>query len=78
MEYSYAGVLYKSTYVSDDQDGFAGLELHRLSGDQSTCMARVIFWDAMGQYFVETCGTEITLELLERLIAETKAAVPMK
>jgi hypothetical protein len=78
MKYSFAGDHYKSIYVSNDQEGFAGLELHRISGNQSRCVARVIFWDATGQYFVETCGAEITLQLLERLIAETKAAVPAR
>jgi hypothetical protein len=78
MEQDYAGIPYKSIYVSNDRDGFAGLELHRLSGDHGTCVARVIFWDARGQFFAETCGTDVPLELLECLIAEAKATIPLK
>ena len=40
-------------------------------------LASVIFWDACGQFFVETFSTDVPLEILEALIAETRERVPI-
>ena len=66
---------YKSVPVQNNAKGFSGLELHRLCDDRADCVARVIFWDACGQFFVETCGTDVPLEIFEELIKEAKGAI---
>jgi hypothetical protein len=35
------------------------------------------FWDAMGQFFVETFG-DVPLEILEQLIQEAKGAIRLE
>jgi hypothetical protein len=67
---------YMTQYVYDNEDGYSGLELFRRADDGSTTrVARVIFWDACGQFYLETCGTDVPVTVLEQLIAETRAAV---
>ena len=43
-----------------------------------TVAARVIFWDAMGHYYIETIGEDLPLVVAEQLIAETKARINVK
>ena len=65
---------YITQVVSDREDGFIGLELIIDKADEPYCVAKVIYWDAMGQYYVETCK-DIPVLVLEQLIAETKRVV---
>jgi len=39
------------------------------------CVARIIFWDACGQFVLETFGAEIPLGIVEEFIAEAKAKI---
>lgn len=56
-----------SSTIKNDDDGYIGRELHR----NNDVVARVVFWDAEGQYSAETIG-EVPLAILEELIAEAK------
>jgi hypothetical protein len=66
---------YSSVYVDEKKDGFCGLELYCASKGENQRVASVIYWDACGQFFVETFGTEVPLDILEALIAETREQV---
>jgi len=67
---------YATKRIEDNKAGFAGLELHRTSRDgQMSRVATIIFWDAMGQFFLETHGTDLPVGVVEWLIAEAKAAI---
>jgi hypothetical protein len=65
---------YTTTFVEDAQQGFAGQELHRVRKGKE-CIAKIIYWDACGQFSLETFGAEIPLEILEEFIAETKTTI---
>jgi hypothetical protein len=66
---------YTTTFVEDREDGYAGLELQRLRRGSKECIAKIIFWDACGQFSVETFGAEIPLEILEEFIVETRKTI---
>jgi len=78
MNRQFGDCRYESSRVQDCKDGFAGFELHRQRQDTTERVAAVIFWDASGQFFVETFGTDVHLEILEELIAEAKASIKSK
>ena len=63
---------YISSFVEDRVDGFGGYELLRIHNGKQERVATVIFWDAMGQFFVETFG-DVPLKVLEALIDEAKS-----
>ena len=63
---------YSSVFVEDTKDGFAGFELYCCTAENKKRVASVIFWDASGQFAVETFGTDVPLDIIEELIAEAK------
>ena len=71
MNRNYADAHYSTIQVGDNKKGFSGLELYRTRKGEKAKIAAVIFWDAMGQYFVETFNSDVTLDVLEDLISET-------
>jgi hypothetical protein len=61
--------------VEDRKEGYVGLELNRVCQCKSERVARIVFWDACGQFSIETLGTDVPLEILEGLIAEAKESI---
>ncbi len=72
MNRDYGDSRYASVPVEDRRQGMAGLELYRTRGGCRDRVARILFWDASGQFSVETFNFEIPLDVLEELIAEVK------
>jgi hypothetical protein len=75
MDRRFGEARYTSTLVKDDVDGFVGYELMRVQDGDGTLIARVLYWDACGQFFVHMVGSDVPLGILEELIAEAKATV---
>jgi len=71
MKQDHGGYVFTTTKIVDNQDGYFGLELHRSHDGKSQPVAKVVFWDAEGQYSVETMG-EVPLTILEELILEAR------
>jgi hypothetical protein len=59
-------------------EGYEGFELQRVQDGNTALVARILFWDATGQFWVETLGTDIPLTVMEELIAEAKENVKYK
>jgi hypothetical protein len=80
VDRSWAAYRYTTTKVDDTTEGWTAIELHRAkNGSQATSrIARVIFWDAQGQFFIEAFGEEIPLSIAEDLIAEAKTEIRTK
>jgi hypothetical protein len=82
MDRNYARYRYTTKMVSDTREGFAALELHRTPGgdhaESAKRVARVVFWDAEGQFSIETFGGDIPVDLAEDLIAEAKAVIRVR
>ena len=62
---------FTTTKIIDNEAGYFGLELHRSHDGESQTIAKIIFWDAEGQFSVETLG-EVPLTILEELILEAR------
>ena len=75
MEWNYAQYHYSAVPVEDRQQGFVGLELYRsVQGAEKVRVARVLYWDASGQHFLETFNVDLPFNVIERLIAETRSS----
>jgi len=70
---------YTTRLVHDNQQGNAAVELHRTPMDGNTILvARVVFWDAYGDFFFETFGAQIPVEVANQLIAEAKSSIKIR
>jgi len=68
---------FKSFRVDDNVGGSSALRLERTCSHTGTTktVAEVIFWDASGQFFVETFGESVPLEVLEELVVEARQSI---
>lgn len=64
---------YTTELASDNGEGWSALELHRSETWEKVLVARVVFWDAQGQFSLEVRVDELPLGVIEELIAEAKA-----
>ena len=75
MDRDYGNARYKSRFVSDNRQGFAGLELNCKCGSEQACVARLLYWDSCGRFYFETFSSQIPLEIVEELISEAKSKI---
>ena len=79
MDRQYSLCRYTTRLVHDNKEGNSALELHATPKDQDTKrVARVVFWDASGDFFLETFNAEIPVGVAEQLIAEAKASIKIR
>ena len=78
MDRQYGDIHFVSKMVQDLTDGFVGYELLQTQHGKNSCAAKVLFWDASGQFFVETLGCDVPLEIIEELISEAKANIKVR
>lgn len=67
--------------VINRKDGYCGIELlreSRIKQNDPICVARILFWDACGQFFFETFNTDIPVKIVEDLFAEAKATIKIR
>jgi hypothetical protein len=72
----HAGLTYRSQLESDNREGWTALALYK--GDETLPVMRVIFWDAAGQFVVESIAGEIPLAIVEALIEEAKTQIKIR
>jgi len=75
MERDFGNAHYATSTVIDTREGYTALELHRTIKGDSKRVARIVFWDASGQFFLETYNTDIPLEIVEVFISEAKKEI---
>lgn len=75
MERTYAGGKFTSVKIASRKDGFSGRELVCEEEGTKRTVAKVVFWDADGQFSIETMG-ELPLVVLEEFISEAKTLTP--
>ena len=75
MKKTWNGAEYLTQLVSDNDEGWIALELHRTEKWRSVLAARVVFWDAVGQFSLEVLVDELPLNIVEELIAEAKERI---
>jgi hypothetical protein len=66
---------FESTFVEDRRDGWGGYDLYRLENDDKQRVARIVFWDAAGEFVLETFGGDVPLTIIEALIDEAKQTI---
>ena len=78
MKKLWAGWEYTTTTTSDTAEGWTALELTRRKGASIERAARVVFWDAEGQFSLEMLIRELPLAVVEELIGEAKATIKVR
>ncbi|MBN1908996.1 MAG: hypothetical protein JW818_04590, partial [Pirellulales bacterium] len=77
MDRIHGNMRFVSTMVEGIEDGFVGQELRCVNEDDSSLVAKLIFWESDGQFAVETLG-ELPLVVLEEFITETIEMVKLR
>ena len=77
MNRKHGTATYWTQTVVDPQAGSAGLELYRETNGNKECAARLLYWDASGQFWFETFN-EIPLDVAEELIVEARRTIKTK
>lgn len=70
--------LYSTELVSDHEEGWIALQLHRQAGGQCSVVARIVFWDAEGQFVLETSNNELPLDIVEEFINEARTMIKIE
>jgi hypothetical protein len=76
MKMLHSAFTYCSEPFDDPDSGSAGVRLLATKQAITTCVAKITFWDASGQFFLEMTGPEVPLVVIEALIAEAKLQIP--
>jgi hypothetical protein len=66
---------YRAFWLRSTDEGWAGFELCINKDQIDVCVCRVIFWDAVGQYFVELPNGELKAEYIIILLIEAAKKV---
>ena len=75
MDRHFADLHFASNPIQDNEDGFSGFELYRTSCGKRDRVASVLYWDAVGQFFIETFNADVPVEIIEELIAEARSSI---
>jgi hypothetical protein len=78
MDKEYGDSRYQSRFVEDRQEGFAGYRLMRTRFGESKDVAQVTFWDAAGQFYIETFGEDIPFAIARELMAEAEQNINVR
>jgi len=67
---------YTTQLVHDNKEGNSAMELHAARmGQNAKKVARVVFWDAYGDFFFETFDHQVPVKIAEELLSEAKGAI---
>jgi len=75
MDRTLKGVRWVTTPTHSRDEGWTAIELRATRAEKTARVARAVFWDAEGQYAIETTDGEVPLVVMEQLIAEVRAVV---
>ena len=79
MNRNYAGTHYETRPVDVDKvEGRSTIELYRNRPNNIRLIAKITFWDAMGQFYLETWHGDIPLAIIEELIDEAKEKIKFR
>lgn len=78
MDRNWGGHRFTTEFFQDLQFGGAGLKLHRTTNGKTDHVASVTFWDAEGQFFIQTVQSDVPVEIAQSLIEETMAMVKVR
>lgn len=73
MELEHGSERFSTRYVQNNAKECAGIEIIR----EGVAVAAVTYWDAIGQFSVETIGGEIPLAVMEAAIQEARSKIKL-
>jgi hypothetical protein len=75
MKKAWLNAEYLTNLVVNNSEGWTALELHMRARGASCVAARVVFWDAAGQFFLEVALKELPLDVVEEFVAEARSTI---
>ena len=78
MNLTYGRHIYDSIFVESMIDGWGGYELYRSTEGKRVRVARVAFWDATGEFVIETFLGDIPLTIAEELAREARENIKIR
>ncbi len=69
---------YRAVWVTSEDEGCAGCEVFDKEGGTVPPVCSVMFWDAVGQYFVELPNGELRVVSMLRILAYTSERVGVR
>jgi hypothetical protein len=79
MDCEYSIFRYTTQLVHDNKEGNSAVELHATrKGESAKRVARVVFWDAYGDFFFESYGAQVPIVIVEQLVAEAKMKIKIR
>ena len=78
MQKQWKSALYSTELTVNHEEGWAALRLHKQAGGQDSVVAKIIFWDAEGQFVLEPSSAELPLNVVEDFISEARATIKTK
>lgn len=78
MNRSWERAHYSTVLARDDAEGWTALELRRATDGVAVLVARIVYWDAAGQFYLDSVQTELPLDIVAELIAEARATIRLR
>lgn len=78
MKKNWKGISFETRLNRDNQEGWASLDLHSDAEGVDSIVARVVYWDAEGQFFLEMAPDELPLTVVQELIVEAQEKIPYR
>ena len=72
MDRPYADADYSTRLTFDDQEGWTAIELYKSDQSGERRVARVVFWDAIGQFVLDATSEELPLVIVDDLLSEAR------
>lgn len=78
MDKQHVDAHFSTALFHDDNGGLSWLELRRRVKSRTKVVARVVFWDAEGQFSLEMRVSELPLDIVEGLILEARDSIKVR
>lgn len=75
MRRKYLNSTFLTKLVEDTEEGYASLEMYESSEKGEQMVARIVFWDSNGQFFIEMATDELPLVLVEEMAKEARERI---
>jgi hypothetical protein len=78
MKRNWSNYAFETSKSFDNSEGWTAVDLYRSKADDSVKAARVVYWDAVGQHFLELYVEEVPIVVIEELIAEARSVLRVR
>jgi hypothetical protein len=78
MKIEHSNIIYNTEHFEDAESGSIGIKLFIIKDLCLTEVAKITFWDATGQFYLEISAKELPLLVIEDFIVEAKQQIPLE